>query len=164
MTKRFPVLLPSLLGLALFGACKKEASPTAPSPEKAAKKTAAAGAAPAAKAPPGDATPEPEVGPCKNCQIDVAGRLTGTIQLVTTCPATGEALTYPMAAPKIEVIGGEQAGETFEVPAEPAQWNEGDTLSAKVGAPAKPDGWMEAVLWLEDGEGHRCASDLKIQR
>lgn len=146
------------LAVVLSPACQKAEETKAPAP--AAEPSAAAD--PAAALTAEGVVPEPEVGPCKNCSIDTARRVRGSIQTIEKCAATGESFTYPLKAPTIEVVSGEQAGRQFALTDLPETLEAGAALSVKAPEDAKPEAWQEARLVLQDSAGHSCASFLKV--
>lgn len=106
--------------------------------------------------------PEPEVGPCKNCSVDIARRVQGSFQDVPKCGASGEPVVYPISAPRIVVLAGDQQGDTFDLDGAPATYEVGAPLEGELPPEAKPEGWVEAQIVVTDSAERTCSSTLKI--
>lgn len=142
------MLFAALAGLTLASACASErAGPTVASAEAA-----------------GEAAmvPEPGVVPCKNCGVDVTGRVTGAL-VAAKCGEHGS-VAFPVSALTIEVLEGEQAGARFAVTTDPEELDAGARLEGEAEAEAKPEGWLKAEVLTTDADGKVCASPLSIYR
>lgn len=165
---------PVALAVLALAACKKDEAPKPAAAKKAVaaveKAPTKAAAQPAARAAAGSAAamraegvvPEPEQAPCKNCTVDLAGRVEGSFQPVESCGATGDPVVYPLKAPRVEVLSGPQQGSEFELKEVPESFDEGSNLEGKLPDGAKPAEWVEARILVEDSAGHTCTSMLKV--
>lgn len=156
-----------VLSFLSFGCQKAEAPPAASPPAVPA--TAPVAAQPAKLVPTStgataDQKPEPEVHPCRGCQVDVTRAVSGSWQHARCMPGDTADVTYPASLAVVEVVSGNQKGEQFAVSSEPSTFQLDAGYAGTLPAAAKPDTWSEAKLWITDATGAKCSSLLAIRR
>lgn len=117
-------------------------------------------------------TPQPEVGPCKNCRLASTGRVTGEWQ-AAGCVADAAKMViegehppvaYPVSEPRVEVLEGEGAGDTFPLSAEADTFDVDTPFEASLDDGVEVKLWTRAVLWVTDTEGQTCGVLLAIDK
>jgi hypothetical protein len=159
-------------GLACQSGGSASGAAATPAPEAEASSAAAgesspeAAGSPSARAAQGAPriAPEPEDIPCKNCSVDVLGRLRGSIREVDKCGPTGDPVRYPVKLHVLEVVSGEQSGQQFQLLEVADSYAPGDALEARLPEDADPKGWEEAKLMVEDADGQVCPSAVRLDK
>lgn len=156
-----------LLSVLAAGCQKSEAPPAAAPPVVPATAPVAAQAivqVPTATGATADQKPEPEVLPCRGCEVSVDRAVSGSWQHARCMPGDTADVTYPATLAVVEVVSGNQKGEQFAVTSEPSTFQLDAGFSGTLPAAAKPDTWSEAKLWITDATGAKCSSLLAIRR
>lgn len=116
--------------------------------------------------------PQPDDLPCGHCTVSATLRVTGQWQ-PAECRSTpdgdgkaggGLKVQFPVKAPIVEVLDGEQAGSQFPVTADLETFDEGTSFEGTLTEDAQPDGWLKAVLTVTDAAGNQCVSLLSFDK